>query len=410
MSSTEQVSLSSLKINRDPDIKSSGKKSPNKKLYIIIVAIVILVVMIVLLKGVFTSTPKVETTIATLVYPSQANQVLIASGYVVAQRKAAVASKGTGRLEKLNVVEGDQIKKNDIIAQIESADIDAALSQAKANLDMSKAMVQQAKAELEDATNNYERSKNLLKEGSISKSEFDMAEARYRRAKAAVESGEASVKAYGFGVRSAEVQLENMRIRAPFDGTVLTKNADVGEVVAPFGASLNSKGAVVTIADMNSLEVEADVSESNIQKIKIGQPCEISLDAFPDKRYRGIVHKIVPTVDRAKATVMTKVQFLDRDNRVLPEMSAKVAFLSEAISENDVNQKPRLTINSSAIISKNEKKYVFVIKENVMSQREITVGSSIGMMIEVLSGLSSGDKIVLKPSENFSDGMKVTTE
>lgn len=409
--SSDQVNLASLKIRREPE-QSSAKSSSsrNKKIIYIIGAVVIIVVLIFLVKGLFSSVPKVETSVVTLVYPSQTNQVLVASGYVVAQRKAAVASKGTGRLEKLFVVEGDPVKKNDIIAQIESADIEAALSQAKANLEMGKALLQQAKAELTDAANNYERAKNLIKEGSISQSEFDMAEARFRRGTAMVASAEASVRAYGFGVRSAEVQLENMRIRAPFDGTVLTKNADVGEVVAPFGASLNARGAVVTIADMNSLEVEADVSESNIQKIKVDQPCEITLDAFPEKRYRGIVHKIVPTVDRAKATVMTKVQFIDRDNRVLPEMSAKVAFLTEAMTENDANQKMKLGLNPSAIISRNGIKYVFVVKDNILSLQQVTLGASIGSAIEVLSGLSAGEKVVIKPLESLSDGTKVITE
>ena len=203
--------------------------------------------------------------------------------------------------------------------------------------------------------------------------------------------------------------MENTRIRAPFDGTILTKNADVGEVVAPFGAASNSRGAVVMMADMSSLEVEADVSESNIEKISDGQPCEITLDAFPEKRYRGVVGKIVPTADRAKATVLTKVRFIDRDSRVLPEMSAKVSFLTEALSDSAASAKPKLVISAAAIVSKDGAKYVFVIKENVLARRNVTLGNAIGGSIEVLQGLSAGESVVLKPAENLADGMKVKT-
>lgn len=408
MSNGEPVNLSSLRINRDKPRHVPAKKKSNATLFIILGVIVVVVILFFILKSAFTSAPVVDTSTVMLVYPSQANQMLVASGYVVAQRKAAVASKGTGRLEALNFHEGDQVKKGQVIARIESDDIQAAISQAKANLEMGKALTQQAKAELTDASVNFDRAKSLIKEGSISQMEFDMAEARFKRATAAVESGEAGAKAYAAAVRAAEVQMENTLIRAPFDGTILTKNADVGEVVAPFGASISSKSAVVTMADMSSLEVEADVSESNIQKIKSDQPCEITLDAFPEKRYRGIVNKIVPTVDRAKATVMTKVRFLDRDERVLPEMSAKVAFLSEAVKE--AEQKPKVGINPAALLEENGKKFVFILKGNRIVKREVRLGVSLGSAIEVVSGVTVGDQVVVNPLESFSDGMTVKTK
>jgi RND family efflux transporter MFP subunit len=244
-----------------------------------------------------------------------------------------------------------------------------------------------------------ERAKNLLDGKLISQAEFDAAKARSDRVLAIIASREAAL-------RGAEVSLENTRIRAPFDGTILSKNADVGEVVAPFAAGASSRVAVVTIADMNSLEVEADVSESNIEKIEPEQPCEITLDAYPEKRYRGIVDKIVPTADRAKATVQTKVRFLDKDKRVLPEMGAKVHFMSRQSPQN-IDNEPRVAIDPSAVTTRRDEKVVFVLKENMVHEVPVITGNVIGRLIEIRKGLSSGERIVLKPSDKLQSGSTV---
>ena len=331
-SETQNADLSSLRINRSAPLPNGpGGSKKNFVLYSTVGAVLIFGVAFLFFSGGMSSAEQVETATVSMSYPSQANTVLTASGYVVAQRKAAVASKGTGRLEFLGVIEGDRVTKGSVIGRLESSDVDAALGQAKASLNVAKAAVDQAKAELEDATSNYEREKSLFNQSLVSKADYDPANARYKKALAGVVSAEASVNAAEAGVRSAEVQVEYTYIRAPFDGTVLTKDADVGDVITPFGAASGSRGDLVTLADMSSLEVEAEVSESNIEKVYTGQPCEITLDANSAKRYHGFVHKIVPTADRAKATVLTKIQFDDRDEQVLPEMSAKVIFLNKEL-------------------------------------------------------------------------------
>src|SRR3990167_4493525 len=285
---------------------------------------------------------EVQLTTVSLSSPSQANAVLTASGYVVAQRKAAVASKATGRLEYLGVVEGDRVKKGQILARIENADMKAQVDQARATLRMNE-------AELRDTQQWLARQKLLLEKGLASQAEFDGADARHQRVVASIDVAKAAIVA-------ADVALENTLIRAPFDGTVLTKNADVGEMVAPMAASVSSRSAVVTIADMRSLEVEADVSESNIERITPNQACEITLDAYPEIRYRGFVSKIIPTADRAKATVMVKVRFASYDGRVLPEMSAKVLFLTKSAEAAQANAKSLLTVAASAVVSRNGKR------------------------------------------------------
>lgn len=382
--------LTKLRIEREEEPRSSGVWG---KLIMLVVLLVIVAGGYFLYRGPLHPAHQVEVTTVTSVYPSQASSILNASGYVVAQRKAEVASKATGRLEQLLVEEGSEVKKNAVIGRLESRDVQADLEQAKADVEVAKATMVQSKAE-------FERQKKLLDAQFTSVTDYDAAEAAYKRAVASVASAEARV-------RSAEVNLDNTYIRAPFDGTVLTKNADVGEIVAPFGSAGNSKGTVVSMADMDSLQVEADVSESNIERIKVGQPCEITLDAFPEKRYRGVVHMIVPTADRAKATVLTKIRFQDQDERVLPEMSAKVAFLTEQISESQINAKPKLVVDPGAVLERNGKKIVFLMQGEQVQERKVSLGQMVGNAAEVLSGLSAGDTVVLHPPADMKTGDKV---
>jgi RND family efflux transporter MFP subunit len=178
-------------------------------------------------------------------------------------------------------------------------------------------------------------------------------------------------------------------------------------MVTPFGAAANAKAAVVTIADMSSLQVEVDVSESNIEKVKVGEPCEIQLDALPESRFRGKVHMIVPTADRTKATVLVKVAFLDRDKRVLPEMSAKVAFLERPVAA--AEEKPRTVVNPSAVLTKGGKKVVFVVKDDRAVETPVELGPPLGDMAEVKGGVKVGEKVVLKPSPKFRSNAKIKT-
>lgn len=394
--SEKHFDLSKLRIKRDSVNVSNGDKIPRQgrfSLFLYISAgLFIIIAVIFTVKNITAKDEVVEITTATLISPAQASALLTASGYVVAQRKASIASKATGRLVYLGFKEGDRVKKDQIIARIESEDVEAAVAQAKAQLEVTK-------SDRVDAEQSLDRANKLLDGKLISQAEFDAAKARYDRVFALIAVSEAAL-------RGAEVSLENTRIRAPFDGTILTKNADVGEVVAPYAAGASSRVAVVTIADMNSLEVEADVSESNIEKIEPGQPCEITLDAYPEKRYRGIVDKIVPTADRAKATVQTKVRFLDKDKRVLPEMGAKVHFLNRQSTDN-TDTRPRIAVDPSTITSRRGQKVVFVLKDKTVQEVPVTTGEMIGRLIEIQNGLTSGDRVVLNPSEKLQSGSTV---
>ncbi|MCF6156118.1 MAG: efflux RND transporter periplasmic adaptor subunit [Candidatus Brocadia sp.] len=395
-----------LKLKIDKSARSIRPVRHRKPYYrIAVIVLIIAVVGFLYWFGILTPAVPVEIASVTRTYPSQTLTLLNASGYVVAQRKAAVASKITSRLVSLNVEEGSRVKKGEIIARLENEDAVAFRNQAEANLNVARFDLLQAKAELRDATVSYRREKKLLATGIATQAEYDAALARYKKAVAAVAGAKAAVKAGAAALQVAEVSLEYTLIRAPFDAVVLTKSADIGDIVTPIGAAADSKSAVVTIADMGSLQVEADVSESNLELVKVGQPCEIQLDALPESRFRGEVHMIVPTADRSKATVMVKVRFIDKDSRTLPEMSAKVAFLSRPIENEE--QKPLTTINTAAIVTRNDRNFVFLIKDNRVVQTPITLGSRLGDMIEVLDGIKQGDKVVVNPLNKLKDGSKV---
>ncbi|OPY17125.1 efflux RND transporter periplasmic adaptor subunit [Syntrophus aciditrophicus] len=347
----------------------------------------------------------VDTAAVSRIYPSQTFSLLNASGYVAAQRKAAVASKITGRLISLSVEEGSRVKAGEVIARLEDEDARAARDQAAANLKSARADTAQMRAELQDADLNYSRKKQLLQRDVISRAEYDTAEARYLRARAAVAAAEAREKSAEAALKGAETSLGYALIRAPFDAVVLTKNADIGDIVTPLGAAANAKAAVVTIADLNSLQVEADVSESSLALVKTGQPCEIQLDALPDLRFRGVVHMIVPTADRTKATILVKVRFVDLDPRILPEMSAKVAFLSRLPKPEE--QRLRTAVNASALVKRAGLFVAFKIEGDRVRETPVEKGETFGDLVEVTAGLKTGDRVVLTPSTRLRDGSRI---
>jgi RND family efflux transporter MFP subunit len=211
-------------------------------------------------------------------------------------------------------------------------------------------------------------------------------------------------------ISSQEIAVENMLIRAPFDGTVLTKNADIGEIVSPLGASVTSRAAIVTMADMSSLEVEADVSESNIEKIKVNQQSDIVLDAYPDKSYEGYVSKIIPTADRSKATVMVKVGFKHYDERVLPEMSAKVLFLSDKPKDEVKDEKPALIVPMTSVAKRDGRDVVYLVKDEKAIEVPVTIGRKFNAYLEITSGISDGDKVIDKITDQIKNGIKVKVQ
>jgi RND family efflux transporter MFP subunit len=342
-------------------------------------------------------------------YPSSAIAVLNATGRVVAARRASVSSKGTGRLEWLGVQEGQMVKEGEVIARLENRDVAAQRDQAQAQVQAARANLAQGQAELDDAQSALKRAQDLARRNFIAGSALDTAEARYNKARAAIDTLKAQIAVAEANARAAGVSYDQTLIRAPFTGIVLTKSANVGDIVTPFSSAAGTTGAVVTMADMETLEVEADVSESSIAKIRVGQPAEIQLDAFPDLRLAGEVSRIVPTVDRSKATLLVKVSFVERDARVLPDMSAKVAFLSRALGAGE--RTPVAALRPDAIVQRDGRDVVFVIAQGEQGGteraelRQVTSGARVGDLVRV--DLAPGTRVVAAPPARLADGAAV---
>ncbi len=344
---------------------------------------------------------EVELGTVTTAFPTQAYTLLNATGRVVAARKAAVSTKATGRLEFLGVQEGSVVKAGQVLARLEALDVSANRDQARAGVAAAKANLEQGKAELVDAEANYRRTDDLFRKNFVSAAQLDTARARLDRAKASMVSLNAAIGVADAQTRAATVSVEQTLIRAPFDGVVLTKNANVGDIITPFSSAADSKGAVVTMADMSTLEVEVDVTEASIGKVVVGGPCEITLDALPEVRLLGEVSRIVPTVDRAKATVLVKVAFVERDPRTLPDMSAKAAFLKQ--KPPDADRKPVAAVRKEALVERDGKAAVFVFDGKTVKLTAVSKGRDLGDSVEV-SGIKSGDRVVLKPADKLRDG------
>lgn len=370
---------------------------------------VYLIISLIILMGIYIffsyRTKEVEISTVTLFYPARSYTVLNASGYVVASRRAAVASKITGRLVEVNVEEGSFVRKGEVIARLEYDDVLSVVDEARANLELALSNLDIARSELHNSEMEFRRDEELLRKGYISQSEYDASEARYKKAIAQVRVAESQVNIAKASLRNAEINLEYTYIRAPFDGVILTKTADRGDVITPFGSALEAKAAVFTMADMRSLEIDVDVSEQNIRSVKKGQPCLIELDAFPERILKGFVSRIIPTAERSKATILVKVRFVENPAGIIPDMSARVSFLDREITEKDLQEV--IVVNKSAIIKKDNKDFVYKVDGNMVREVEVVKGTLYNdNFVEIISGLKAGWKVVLNP-EGLKDGSRI---
>ncbi len=393
--------LERLRIRRDDAPApgtSSGASAPRGKNPMLVIGLAAAGVIVGVAGGmlVFANRPPEVTITAVEVTggASSASGAITANGYVVARTKASVSAKIAGRLEYLGVSEGSLVKKDQIIARIESADYAAAFAAAKADEAEAHARVVQARLDLTRAT-------ALAGRGVVPATDEENA----RTVVASLEAAEAAAAARR---RLAGVNLENTNVRAPFDGTVLRKDAEVGEIVAPSSAGGGlTRTAIVTMADLNTLEVEVDVAEAYIARIKNGQNARITLDAYGDTSFAGSVRQVVPTADRQKATVMVKVSILDRDPRILPEMGARVDFVPDDIAPELAALPRRVNVPLAAVDSTAQGTRVWVLDKDVVRPRPVVLGLRSGDRVEVRSGVSEEESLVIGPFTSLSDGLKV---
>ncbi|HEX2223273.1 MAG TPA: efflux RND transporter periplasmic adaptor subunit, partial [Thermoanaerobaculia bacterium] len=326
--------------------------------------------------------------------PTEASTVLTATGYTYARDRAAVGSRVIGRIVELRVEEGDRVRAGDVIAVLDSADLRAAVDQVRAEL-------QEAQARLADARRELSRQERLVASGVTAQAELDAA-------RTAADVAAAQVGTQQARLRSQEAQLAYTVIRSPLSGVVIEKPVEVGEMVAPGGfTSQQSTGAIVRIADPDSLEVEADINESYIARLKIGQPAAIKVDAVPDRSYQGKLRQIIPTADRQKAVVQVKVTIDDPDASLVPDMSSTVTFLEEGVDRSRLEAESKVYIPREAVAGTGADAAVFLVEQEQLRRVPVQLGPEAEGRFEVLSGLKGGETLVRQVTPELKDGQKV---
>jgi HlyD family secretion protein len=333
-----------------------------------------------------------------------------ANGYVVARTRASVAAKLAGRIAELRVSEGSNLRRGEVIARLENADYQAQLAQADAALSTARAELLEAQSERDVLSREERRLRGIRAQNPelVSEQDIDAASSKTAQAAARAKAAEARIQSAVAGRRFAQANLENTVIRAPFSGTVLRKEAEVGEVVAPSVGGGLTRGAVVTMADLTTLEVEVDVNEAYIGRIRSRQPAKITLDAYPDTSFRGDVRQVVPTADRQRATVQVKVSILDRDPRILPEMGARVDFLGDTVSGAAASAGPaRFRVPAAAVREVNGQATVWLVRDGRLESRTVDAGPVSGGYREIRSGLAGGELLMIEGVETPRAGMRV---
>ena len=417
MTAPQAADLSKLRINRD-DPPPAVKRALGRVLWLVAAAVLIIAVVVVLGRG--GTVPAQVVTVSTTTGGTGAvgggtsgSVAVVANGYVVARTKAAVSAKIPGRLAMLNVSEGSRVDKGAVIARLDNADYAAAVGQAEAQLASAKATLIEAQSDRDQLQREFVRVRDIRAQNPnlVSPQDVENADSKARQGDARVSAQQSRVDAADAGLRVAQANLENTYIRAPFSGTVLRKEAEVGEVVAPSVGGGLTRGAVVTMADLATLEVEVDVNEAYIARIQSDQRARITLDAYPDTAFRGAVRQIIPTADRQRATVQVKVSILDRDPRILTEMGAKVEFLEAprpvAAGAAPPVERPRIIVPAEAVRSENGRDVVWIVRDGRLQRRDVDAGPVSGNFREIRSGLSGGEQLLVGGIETPKEGQRV---
>jgi len=362
--------------------------------------------------------PEVEVAHATAVVVapggSAALPVLVATGYVVARHSSDVGVKTGGRLARVKFEEGTRVRKGDVIAEIEHADIEAQLEAAKRAVAEAEAQLVQMLAARDEDVRALERQKQLAKDGITTTAALTSAEAAAAVSAARVKSAEAAIASARARVKVAEEALENTNVRAPFDGVVIKKRAEVGETVSPFGVAgqaTREGGAIATIADLGELEVQTEVSENGVAKLVPAMPAEVKLQAYQDQVYRGRLRQIFPSADRAKSIVEVRVTILNADVHVKPEMTASVTFQehSKDLKGQGKGQAtspagpPVVLVPKRAMTEQNSQPFVWVVADGTASRRAVVRGADRLDQVEVRSGVSVGEAVILNPPPALTD-------
>ena len=343
--------------------------------------------------------------------PAAAGTVLNASGYVTARRRATVSSKVTGKVVEIFVEEGQSVRAGQVLARLDDSQARAELALAEAQLAAARKSFAEDEARLKEAELNLQRRERLLKDGVVGRAEFDTAEAEVDSIKARIAYAQQQIAVAESQVRIRRTDLDDMVVRAPFSGVAISKDAQPGEMISPVSAGGGfTRTGIGTIVDMSSLEIEVDVNESFINRVKPGQKVEAALDAYPDWRIPSHVITSVPSADRQKATVRVRIAFDQLDPRILPDMGVKVAFLRDEEPAQAAAPAARFAVPKAAIKSVDGRSVVFVVRDDRVERRAVRTGNENGDKVEVLSGVSAGERVVTDGPATLKDGDRIRIE
>lgn len=350
---------------------------------------------------------EVEVTEVISISPAQASVELTSTGYVVAQSLSSVAAKVAGKVRVQHVKQGAKVKTGDLLLEIDTADQQASIASADSQVAAARARVMTAKANLLDIEQQTRRAQALSEAGIGPKGTAEDLLARGASSKAQVQAAEADAKAQEALAAALRVNLRSYTVSAPISGTVVNKPPQVGEFIGPQPAGIAIDMGGVQIADFSTLMIETDVPEQRLSQVKLGGPCEIVLDAFPSRRYRGKAMEVTPKVNRTKATVTVKVAFVDENDGVLPDMAARVSFLSGELDKEAMKLPPKTVVPANAIVELRGSKVVYRVESGVVRLTTVTLGPATGNGFEVTSGVSAGTKIVSNPPAGLADGQRI---
>jgi RND family efflux transporter MFP subunit len=353
--------------------------------------------------------PEVRVAIVSVETGLSADATVVATGYIESRQQARIGARATGRIQDVNVEEGSKVAANDVLAVLEHADLDASLAAAEAAAARCRSELQEQDVTIQRSRRDFERAEKAFAAKTMTAAEFDAAKFDCDAAVARRVSLEAALSLAEARIQEARQLRENMFVRAPFAGTVISKDAELGESIMPGGmGEASGRGSVVTIADLEHLEVDCDVKEDFISRVTAGQMAEISVDAVPDRRYRGTVRKVIPMGDRARATVKVRVAFQDADQKLFPEMSATVYFLPEGQTQPVEQPAPRIFCPNDALHSANDQSWVWIVnRDDRLQKTTVQIAERREDRTEIASGLTGGEKVVVSKPQDFRDGLAV---
>lgn len=403
-STPPRPNLGSLKI----DDRQRNTKKGGKKLGMFAAAVGVLVILAGLVAAFHSRKPVVEVAAARPAGDVTAGALLNASGYVTPRRRATVAAKVTGQIKEIYAEEGLRVRAGQVLAVLDCSQPDAALASAKTDRDATAAALADLQVQLSYSERELQRAEGLHSASVYSQEALDNARTNRDSLRSKIALTREQTRAADAKISVAQQDVINCTVRSPYDGIVVSKDAQRGEIVSPISAGGGfTRTGIATVVDMSSIEIEVDVNEAYIARVKPGQKVMATLDAYPDWQIPSTVRTVIPTADRQKATVKVRISFDQLDPRILPDMGVKVAFLSDQPPPSKNKTEAKAVIPSAAVHAEDGKQVVFVVHDGKVERRAVSLGQEHGSDVEVLAGISAGDTLVTKGAEAIHDGQEV---